>query len=256
MNNSDSDHSDLELPKTGDVSRYLFTEEVENLPGGSEDNFDIDSFLIKNNFHYLSLDKLIRDVTGLSDEILNALLGQMSSDYDYYLGFFKMYNSRDDEALVELQKTKVDIESFLSDLDQVTRENLLRVKETISDTVYYLKELDSMSSLLKNHEEISERLTIGKELSRTLHELCGIEQVEETLCSDLVPKLNTLVTECKQRLSKVESLNSPLAHHFRNEYQGLVQDFQISSKILVDKCLEKPEDYPDLSAAFVSLFTK
>lgn len=250
---NDDDELNLDLPKTADIDRNLFANEVEKFKDDPESQFDVDKFLMQNNFHYLNIDPLIRDLSGLSNDIMSDLLEQVSTNYEYYLSFFKTYNAEDNETLIELQNTKNDIEIFMNGLEQLTGKDIRKTQEVITDTVEYLRKLDEISSQLKSHKALSEDISLSKEYSRSLHGMCGIEDIEELICSDLIQQLHKLVTGCETLLTSLESLNSPLVHHFYNEYQGLIQEFQISLKILTDKCLSEPTKFTILSKTLVSL---
>ena len=213
----------------------------------------MDEFLMKNNFNYIELDPLIRDMSGLSSVIMSDLLGQISKDYESYLEFFQTYTSDDNETILEFQKIKGSIESFKTNLESLTQKKIAGSKEVISDTVEYLKKLDEMSTQLDDHKTLTSNISLSKEISKTLHAMCGIDDPEELLCCELIKQLHALIQECESQLASLETLNSPYIHHFYNEYQGLIQEFQLSLKILTDRCLSDPTAYSSLSKTLISL---
>ncbi|CCF57224.1 hypothetical protein KAFR_0C02310 [Kazachstania africana CBS 2517] len=250
---------DLELPTTTDITRGLFGDQVDKLHGEAKENekgFNVDEFLMQNNFHYLPLDSLIRDLSNLSIEIVQALLGQVTDNYDNYLAFFSTYSKDENETLLELQKTRAELNSFMTHLGQLTKDDLSNTRETIEDSVEYLKNLDCISEQLNDHKRLADEISLSKKLSNTLHKMCAMEDIQEQLCGELIKKLFQIINSCRGLLTSLESLNSPFIHHIRNEYQGLVQEFQVSLKILTDLCLEDTKRYKYLNNVLISLLAK
>lgn len=250
---NDEDEFNLELPQTTEINRDLFANETSLADGSTEEDFDVDEFLMKNNFNYVELDPLIRDMSGLSNVIMSDLLNQISNNYESYLEFFQTYTSEDNDTILEFQRIKSSIAKFKNDLETLTQKNITESKEVISDTVEYLRRLDDMSAQLRDHKSLADNINLSKDISKTLHAMCGIENPEELLCSELIKQLRDLVNKCESQLSSLEALNSPYIHHFYNEYQGLVQEFQLSLKILTDRCLSEPTAYTTLSKVLISL---
>lgn len=248
---------DLELPRSSEITSELFSEAIGKYTteDGKTVKFDVDSFLMDNNFQYSSLDTLIRSLSELSDETFQTLLDQIITNYDDYLRFFTTYCSNDNETLLELQKVKTDINKFMNALNVLTEKDIAKTKETIVDVVEYLKKLDELSKTLDNHSKLSDLVQIGKQLSKTLHELCGVEDIEELLCTELVKQLHSYTVDCDKLLRDFEDLNSPFINHLHNEYQGLIQEFQVSLKILTDRCLETPQEFPKLSSMLISILS-
>ncbi|CCD25877.2 Golgi transport complex subunit COG2 NDAI_0G01010 [Naumovozyma dairenensis CBS 421] len=249
----------LDLPNVTEISRDLFEDESEKLIELQKEDpnktFDVDEFLIKNNFHYVPLDTLIRDLSSLSEEVIDALFGQVNADYDEYLKFCQIYSKdeAENETILDLQQTRLELKNFISHLEQLTSRDIARTQEVVSDTLEYLERLDHIQILLNNHSNILEIITLGKQLSKTLHGVCGIEPLEESISVELTRQLFILVTRARELLETLTSLNSPYVHHLRNEFQGLVQEFQISLKILTNKCLENPSECPELSKLLVEI---
>ena len=99
------DELDLDLPVTAEISKELFATEIEKYResetnGTDVDSFDVDRFLVQKNFHYLPLDSLIRDLSGLSQKMVQTLLEQIRSNYDDYLTFSNTYTDEENETLI------------------------------------------------------------------------------------------------------------------------------------------------------------
>lgn len=262
----DNEELDLELPQTSELSVDLFANTLEKYSIKKRDKdkdedknkieFDIDQFLMDHNFQYSSLDTLIRNISGLKDESLRNLLNAIIQNYNNYINFFKTYDRNDNEILLELQRTKIDIENFTKDLNQLLTKDIPYSKEKIVDICEYLKELDKISNILMEHDLLAQRLSNGKKMSKTLHEMCGLDNFDEILCSDLIEKINEHIIKCNLLFIKFEDLHSPFLNHLYNDYQGLIQEFQVSLKIITDKCLSDIATYPKLSKVLVSLINK
>lgn len=252
----DNEEFDLELPQTSELSIDLFADNIEQYSQKNENDeveFNIDQFLMDNNFQYTPLDTLIRTISGLTDQALRNLLNEITKNYNGYIEFFKTYNKDDNEIIIELQKTKTDIENFTEGLKQLLVNDIPHTQETITDMCEYLKGLDSISNTLKEHNVLSGKVSTGKKLSKTLHEMCGLEEIDEALFADLVQKINEHITNCSKLFAKFEDLHSPFLTHLHNEYQGLVQEFQVSLKIITERCLADVSTYPKLASVLVSL---
>lgn len=252
----DNEVLELELPQTSELSIELFADSLEKYSQKKENgkvDFDIDQFLMDNNFQYTPLDTLIRTVSDLTDEALRNLLTEITKNYNSYIEFFKTYNKDDNEILLELQKTKADIDNFTGGLKQLLVKDIPKTQETITDMCEYLKGLDSISNTLKEHNVLAGKVSTGKKLSKTLHEMCGLDEIDETLSADLVQNINDHVTICSKLFAKFGELHSPFLSHLHNEYQGLVQEFQLSLKIIAERCLADVATYPNLARALVSL---
>lgn len=257
---NDNEEFDLELPQTSELSLDLFSDNLEKYSIKNRDNdeieFNIDQFLMDHNFQYSSLDTLIRSISSLKDESLQNLLNTITKNYNDYINFFKTYDGNDSEILLELQRTKLDIENFTKDLNQLLKRDIPHTREKIVDICGYLKELDKISNVLMEHNLLTQKLSTGKKMSKTLHEMCGLDDLDEILCSDLIKNINDYIMTCNSLFIKFEDLHSPLLNHLYNDYQGLVQEFQVSLKIITDKCLSDITAYPKLSKILVSLISK
>lgn len=254
----DDDELDLDLPVTAEISKELFATEIEKYResennGADVANFDVDEFLVQKNFHYLPLDSLIRDLSGLSQKMVQTLLEQIRSNYDDYLIFSSTYTDDQNETLMNLEKTQSDLQKFMAQLDHLIQDDISNIQEIIKDVLEYLKKLDEIYGSLRNHSQVTEALLLGRKLSKSLHEMCGIEPLEEEICSGLIEQLYSLVTASRRILESFADSNSPYIHHLRNDYQDLLQEFQISLKILTEKCLENPSSLQILSMTLVSI---
>ena len=247
--------TELELPTVTEVNRDLFAEEAENFCLDTS-SFDVDKFLTKNNFHYVPLDSLIRDVSILSQEIVQALMSKATERYSDYLKFCEAYTGNDNDSVLELQRTRGDLYHFMTRLEQLTANDIPRTKEVMTDTIEYLQKIDDLGKLLTNHVQLSEQIALAKQLSNSLHIMCGSEVIEEQICTELTQQLNLLVISSHDLLCTLSSLSSPYVRHLRNEYQGLIQTFQIALKLLTEKCLEEPDKYRSLGQALMAVLAQ
>ncbi|EDO19238.1 hypothetical protein Kpol_1050p98 [Vanderwaltozyma polyspora DSM 70294] len=245
----------FDLPTSAEVNRDLFAEEVENLKGGYDD-FDVDEFLMRNNFQYVQLDSLISDVSNLSREVVQALLSQVSDRYDDYMSFCKTFAGDDSETMMELQRTREDLHQFMSQLEQLASRDIPRTKEVVNDAIEYLQKIDEIVSLLKTHEDLKETLSVAKQLSDSLHHLCGNDDIDEKICNELTVRLHSLVHNSNKLLESLSTLDSPYVRHMRNEYHSLIQTFQIALKLLTARCLEDPKRYPLLSKTLIAILAE
>lgn len=250
----DDQTTDLGLPLITDVNRDLFSNEVDKLGAepSMEESFNVDDFLIKNNFQFMPLEELIKDLSDLSQDMIQALLEKVTSKYQDYLKFCQPYMNHDNESALELQKTRTDVGKFTAQLDGLAHRDLQRTKEVIGDAVDYLRKLDEISRQLHDESQMPEIIVLAKELSRNLHLMCGTDPLEQDLCTELTNHLHTLVVKICKMLEGLSTIDSPYVHQLRNEYHGLLQEFQISLKILTDRCLQDPEELQHLSKALIS----
>lgn len=242
------DDMNLDLPTIPEVSRDVFFEETDK-----EQEFDVDKFLMKHNFQYMPLDSLIHDLADLSKKLDLALPEKVAGKYDDYLEFCSPYTDEDSESIMELQRTKTDLSRFISKLDQLTHMELARTRSTVDDTISYLRKLDEMTHQLRNHSKLPELIQLAKRMSTSLHSMCGVEMSDTVLIIKLTRQLHGLVEQISQIFSTLSNLNSPFLKHQRNEYHGLLQEFQISLKLLTAKCLEDPERNRSLAEVLVSI---
>lgn len=242
------DDLNLDLPTIAEVSRDVFFEET-----GKEQEFNVDEFLMKHNFQYMPLDTLIYELTGLSKELGLALPEKVAEKYDDYLKFCKPYMEEDSESILELRRTKTDLSRFISNLDQLAHKDITRTQNTVDETVSYLRRLDQMTRQLQNHSKLPELIQLAKEMSTTLHAMCGTEVLDPVLSTELTHQLHCLVEQIRKLFSTLSNLNSPFLKHQRNEYHGLLQEFQISIKLLTARCLEDPQKNKKLAYELVSI---
>lgn len=256
---------EYDLPAVAEVSRDLFASEAENLSDfkvekdGSKSEmivpFDVDKFLMKNNFQYVPLDTLTRQLTSLSDEMMAVLLERVGENYDSYLEFCKVFQGgSNNETAFELQKLVPDLNSFTMSLKNLTQKDMPRTQETIQDTIDYLEKLEDIQVLLANHVALSEDIVTLKKLSKSLHSLCDTDPLEEELCVEITTRLFNVFNKIQSLLDSLKSIDSPFLHHMRNEFQGISQEFQISLKLLTERCLQHTAQYPQLSNLLTSIY--
>lgn len=254
MYSSEDEELNLELPTVNEVTRELFTAEVDRL-NKNVDAFDVDEFLLRNNCNFTPLDSLIGDLSRLSNEMVQVLLEKVTSKYNDYLEFCEPYLEGNSEGVLELQESMTHLSRFIKQLEQLTKNDLSKTQEVISDTLDYLRKLDEMSGHLQSHLRIPEMISLAKQYSKKLHAMCGTDPLEEQLCTELTCQLHSLLQSIRSQLDELSSMDSTYVHHLRNEYHGLLQESQISLKILTGRCLEDEEraNYVQLSKALISI---
>lgn len=252
MYSSDEEELNLELPTVNEVNRDLFTGEVDKL-NNNVDAFDVDEFLLRNNCNFIPLDSLIGDLSKLSNDMVHILLEKVTSKYNDYLNFCEPYLDGNSDGVLELKESMTHLSRFIKQLEQLTKNDLSKTQEVISDTVDYLRKLDEMSYQLRNHLRIPEMITLAKQYSKKLHAMSGTDPLEEQLCTELTDQLYTLLQRIRSQLDDLSSMDSTYVHHLRNEYHGLLQESQISLKILTGRCLEDKENYEQLSKVLISI---
>lgn len=252
MYSSEDEELDLKLPTVNEVNRDLFTTEVEQL-NNDVDAFDVDEFLLRNNCNFMPLDLLIGDLSKVSNDMVHVLLEKVTSKYSEYLKFCEPYLDDNNESVLELQESMRHLSRFTKQLEHLTNEDLSKTREVITDTVDYLRKLDEMSSQLRSHLQISELIAIAKQYSKNLHAMCGTDPLEEQLCTELTKQLYDLLQQIRSQLGELSTIDSSYVHHLRNEYHGLLQESQISLKVLTGRCFEDQETYEQLSKTLVSI---
>lgn len=242
----EEDEIDLDLPTISEINRDLFVDQTHQ-----EKEFDVDNFLINNNFQYVPLDSLIHDLSGLSKELEHGLPDKIAGKYDDYLKFCQPYTDEDSQSILEIRKTKTDLNRFITQLDQLTHNEFLRTQSTIDETISYLRKLNSMIRQLQNHSQLPQLIQLAKEMSTCLHAMCGTDPMHPVLITELTAQLHNLMRRIRHLFDTLSDLNSPFLKHQRNEYQGLLQEFQISLKLLTARCLEDPNGNQKLSKVLV-----
>lgn len=140
----EDDEIDLDLPTVTDIDRDLFTKEVEKAGDISAAciSFDVDDFLMNNNFQYMPLEDLIKDFSHLSQNMVHILMDKITNKYDDCLKFCEPYIDRDNESALDLQKAKMDVNQFIAQLDKLMHKDLARTRKVISETLDYVRKLD------------------------------------------------------------------------------------------------------------------
>lgn len=242
------DEIDLDLPTIAEINRDLFLDQTHQ-----EEQFNVDEFLMNNNFQYVPLDSLINDLSTLSRELDQILPEKIASKYQDYLKFCKPYMDEDTEGVLEIQRTKADLNKFIVQLDQLTHKDLSRTQSNIDETVAYLHKLDYMTRQLQNHSQLPQSIQLARHMTTSLHNMCGTDALDPLLTTQLTMQLHSLIQRIRQLFDTLSDLNSPFLKHQRNEYQGLLQEFQISLKLLTARCLEDPIGNQKLSRQLVSI---
>lgn len=254
---NESDYDEHQLPQASELTSDLFNISIDKYSTkdetGDKLKFDVDQFLMDNNFQYLPLDYLIRSVNGLSEDATQNLLDDITTNYEEYVKFFQVYNGNDNEALNNLQDTQNNINNFTQNLTQLIDKDIPKTQEEISDVVEYLKSLDNITQQLKDHELLLNLVQFTKQLSKTLHDMCRFEQWDDNLVCQILKEVNNNIQKCQSLLRQFNELNSPFINHINNEYQGLLQEFQISLKIFTETCLADTDKYPKISQELVSI---
>lgn len=254
---SESDHEEYQLPQASELTSDLFTLSIDKYSIKDEHDeklkFNVDQFLMDNNFQYLPLDYLIRSVNGLSEEATQNLLNDITSNYEDYIKFFQIYNGNDNEALNNLQDTQNNINNFTQNLTRLIEKDIPKTQEDVNDVVEYLKSLDNLTNQLKDHESLLTVVQFTKQLTKTLHDMCAFQQWDDTLICEMLKEVSNNIHICQSLLGKFMDLSSPFMNHINNEYQGLLQEFQISLKIITETCLADVDAYPKTSKQLVHI---
>lgn len=100
---------------------------------------------------------------------------------------------------------------------------------------------------------LTHKLSAGKKMNKTLHEMCGLGVLDDILCSDLIENINDHIISCNPLFIEFKDFHLSLLNHLYNFYQGLVQEFQVLLKALTDKCLRNITAYLKLSKVLLSL---
>lgn len=229
MYSSDEEELNLELPTVNEVNRDLFTGEVDKL-NNNVDAFDVDEFLLRNNCNFIPLDSLIGDLSKLSNDMVHILLEKVTSKYNDYLNFCEPYLDGNSDGVLELKESMTHLSRFIKQLEQLTKNDLSKTQEVISDTVDYLRKLDEMSYQLRNHLQIPEMITLAKQYSKKLHAMCGTDPLEEQLCTELTNQLYTSLQRIRSQLDGLSSMDSTYVHHLRNEYHDYSRNHRFRSK--------------------------
>ncbi|SCU80089.1 LADA_0B04984g1_1 [Lachancea dasiensis] len=248
MDNLDDD---WDLPVSKNISRELFATYAEN------EAFDVDNFLLENNFHYVPLDTLSKDLTLLTQEVDRALLDASSQSYDDFVKLCDQF-SDNAETRPELQNVRVDLRQFSSQLGNLSQVEMTNTKEIVADTVDYLKSLDKLSTLLQGTMALTTNLQLAGKLCDALDALCAEddEHLEQTLCSDLVTHLHKITTEAHSSLLPLQHIDAPLILQLRSEYQGILSQFQACLHVLSNRCLTNPAAFEILAINLKSLIPK
>lgn len=238
-----------DLPVSKNVSRELFTAYAEN------DTFDEDSFLLENNFQYVPLNTLAKDLQELTQQMDKVMLETSSSSYNDYTKLCEQF-SDSAEARPELQGVRMDIAKFLDQLRELKDTNISNTREVVTDTVDYLRTLDRLSETLQECKVLSSMMELGRKLCERLDSLCQETDLEVSLCSDLVLQIHQISSKSHTLLLKMQETESPLLTQIRIEHQSIADQFRACLHHLCDKCLERPTETEELGATLAQLLAQ
>lgn len=232
-----------ELPVSKNVSRELFSDNAEN------EAFDVDSFLLENNFQYVPLETLSKDLNELTREMDQVLLDTSSSSYEDYAKLCEQF-SETTETRTELHSVKLDLARFLEQLKQLTSASISDTRETVADSVDYMKTLQRLSNVLQECKASKASLALARKLCAGLESLSEhVTTPELTLCCDLALQISAITSQSRSFLLSVQETESPLITQVRNEYQDVMSQFKTCLHRLCDKCHENPAETKELGEA-------
>ncbi|SCU94830.1 LAME_0F09494g1_1 [Lachancea meyersii CBS 8951] len=238
-----------DLPVSKNINRELFTDYEK------DEAFDIDSFLLDNNFHYVPLDTLSKDLTSLTQEMDHALLDASSKSYKDFVTLCDRFSSTT-ETRPEMQNVKLDLTEFLHQLRELTKTDIANTREIVADTVDYLQTLDKLSVILANSTFLKSSLHLARKLCNVLESLCADDKknhLDIILCGDLLTQLHQLTAKSHSALLKLQQIDSPLMVQLRSEYHSVISQFRACLHVLCDKCVESPSDTKELAAQLATL---
>lgn len=258
--------NELELPITKEISRDLFApyaEEQEQQQQYPCEPFNIDKFLLENNFQYISLDILSKEFRKLKNEMDQCLLDEVASCFDDYVNLcssFENSNNKEtrgeeDDSLTQLQQVKHDLNKFMNKLTQASQVSIAKTREVVTDTLEYLKSIDSLSLILQNHVLCHEWISLANRLSLGLQALVGSEKniQDDPLAIDLLLQSYTLLQKIQETLQACNEISSPFMNNLRNDYQGILQNYRQVLSSLANRCSQNKEQTTELSKVLISI---
>ncbi|CUS21886.1 LAQU0S04e03092g1_1 [Lachancea quebecensis] len=235
-----------DLPVSKNVSRELFAAYAEN------EAFNVDNFLLENNFQYVPLNTLTKDLQDLTQQMDKAMLETSSSSYNDFTKLCEQF-SDSAEARPELQGVRIDIAKFLDQLRDLKDTTISNTREVVTDTVDYLRTLERLSETLEECKALSSMMELGRKLCKRLDSLCHETDLEVSLCSDLVLQIHRISTQSHALLLKMQETESPFLTQIRIENQSIADQFRSCLHYLCDKCLEEPAGTEELGATLAQL---
>lgn len=244
-------HDNLELPLTTEITRELFNG-YSNLDNGQK--FNVDNFLLDNNFQFISLDTLSRQLSDLTKDISNCLIQEITTNFDTHRILCKKFNNKEasNELLHSLQEVKYNLKKFDGNVLEFTNTSIQSTKEVVCDTLDYLKSLDDLNVILNNHNHLNDILQLGSKLCTSLHDMIMLE-IDDDICHDILLELYKLIIKIHGLLTSLNHISSSLLNRFRNEYQSLLEQFYKIIDFLVDKFLVEMNKYPNSSSLLISI---
>ncbi|SCU83982.1 LAFA_0D07228g1_1 [Lachancea sp. 'fantastica'] len=241
-----------DLPVTKNINRDLFSSYEDG------ESFDVDSFLLDNNFHYVPLDTLCEDLTSLTREMDHALLDASSESYKDFIKLCDQFSDTVDTR-PELQNVKLELTQFLNKLRGLTETDILNTQEIIKDTVDYLETLDKLSAVIADATGLNTGLQLAEKLSNVLNSLCANtsqKSLEYTLCGQVLTQLHQLTTKAYTTLENLQQNDSPLMLQLRSEYHSIIAQFRACLHVLCDKCVANPNETKELAGQLSNLLSK
>ncbi|CEP60332.1 Golgi transport complex subunit COG2 LALA0_S01e08328g [Lachancea lanzarotensis] len=231
-----------DLPVTKNINRDLFTSYEDG------EVFDVDSFLLDNNFHYAPLDTLSKDLTLLTQEMDHALLEASSESYKDFVNLCDQFSDTA-ETRPELQNVKLDLTQFLNKLRKLTETDILNTKEVVKDTVDYLETLDKLVAVLADTKALNSGLQLGEKLCNVLNSLCADNQtgnIEFALCGQVLTQLHHITTKAHTTLQNLQQIDSPMIVQLRSGYHSIIVEFRACLHVMCDKCVANPNETKEL----------
>lgn len=222
--------ADLGLPLTKDLTRDLLAEFIEK-----NGEFDVDKFLLENNFQYVSLDELTQEVSALKQEMNTMMLDEITDSFPDYSNICEKFNSEDNnEILNKLKNVLQDAEHFKKQLHQLIDVNVRHSRENVTVVLSYLKSLDNLLEKLDTLIRIHESLDVSEQLLASLESMITLEQ-DNALTLTLATQLTEYLVQCDHEFRSLCDKDSPLIFRLRNQFKGILE----ASKPLVVPILQK-----------------
>ncbi|AMD20706.1 HDL038Wp [Eremothecium sinecaudum] len=250
----DNTFNELELPIIQEVTRDLFTDLV--LDPSKE--FDVSEFLLQNNFQYVSLDDLSKQMKRLKSDINAALVDEVSNSYTEHLSLCDSFSAEDQSlVLSNAQQAQQDISRFQFKLKQLLENDIQTTSETITDTLEYLKSLDSLQLCLQKHTTLHEHFQIARKLCTALEGLSSdISSTSDHLGGELLREAHNHLNSAYEVLQDIQGTKSPLVARFWNEYHSLLNQFHDVISLLAEKCCENSTILPNITQNLLDMTSK
>ncbi|AET39481.1 Golgi transport complex subunit COG2 Ecym_4435 [Eremothecium cymbalariae DBVPG len=245
---------DLELPVVREINRALFADALTDQ--GKE--FDVNHFLLSNNLHYVSIDELSKHLKSLEQELNNALIDDVNESYLEFCSLCEEFSKKEDSHILSnIQQVRYDLARFNTTLKTLVTTDLQNTKETVTDTVEYLKSLDGLNILLQRHGIIHSCFQLVQKLCQSLDAMStDAIDIDDELGALLLSELDKLLRCSHSILLELQGLGSPLMKRFNNDYHSVLQNFHSIVSILTDKCALNSKKYPKITQTLLSMLNK